>query len=81
MNTQPTEGALKAYIALGNDPQVMEDRNAVAEIIDREAVLPAVRELVEALAAFVHPDGLSSLNLRNNLSTAKTLLAKYEGKL
>lgn len=33
------------------------------------------RELVEALGAFLHPDGLSSLNLPRNMERARALLA------
>lgn len=37
-----------------------------------------IAELEEKLAAFIHPDGLSSLNLQRNLANARAVLAKSE---
>lgn len=42
-------------------------------------LISAAPEMLAVLKWFTHPDGLSSVNLRNNLSAARAAIAKAEG--
>ena len=73
--TDPTEGAVKAACMVANCAAEIPHGKPyktldVAELIDREAVAPAVRELVQALDWLLQDSDMYD-------SHAKEVLAKY----